>query len=108
MAITFAKDLNGAILLIYDRSSLTEGATDTISAKVAGALFADTAVPKVGDVIRFARSWDSGVKRKAEDVPTTISYDGLTYVFGLVNGIAEYIVLTVEGNGAITVRRGAT
>ncbi len=109
--ITFTKLPQGAIQVNYPPDVEGVDDIDTIAPRVAGALFADTAVPKVGDVVMFAGptdAWLPGIKRTGQDVPRSVSYDGVTYVFSVSNGVAMYTVLSVGADETVTVQRGWT
>jgi hypothetical protein len=113
VAISFTKLGNGTISVDFSGSQNT-GDIETMTAQTAGVLFADTATPKVGDLIRFG--WDldpsesaqAGVKRQGQDVPRTIRFVSGQYVFAVCTGVAEYIVTAVDQSGALTLVRGDT
>ncbi len=111
MAITFVR-LFGSIRVFVDDSQ-EEGTVETLAPRVASALFAESHMPFVGDLVRFVTPGDgppyvAGRRVQGQDVPKTIKADPGIYEFACTNGISEYTVTVVGQDDSVTMVRGVT
>lgn len=112
MAISFVR-YQGSIHLTVDAGD--EGQTETLIPRVAGALFAESHMPAVGDIIRFVTPGDGppyvpSRKTQGQDLPKTLSFgqSPTTYEFACSNGTSEWTVTAVGQDDSVTMMRGQT
>jgi hypothetical protein len=116
MAISFVKFQNTVRITITQGSDV--GAIEVLDPPLAGRLFAESHMPKVGDTIIFDAPptpdlYVTSLRVQGRDIPkaTTIPpVQGapVTYVFGVANGPSSWTVSTVGQDDSVTIVRGET
>lgn len=116
MAISFSKYLNTVRIVIDGPSDV--GSVEVLDPPLAGRLFAESHMPKVGDTIIFDAPptpdlYVTSIRVQGRDLPKTTTIppsqaQPVTYVFGVANGPSSWTVSAVGQDDSVTILRGDT
>jgi len=116
VAISFVKYLNTVRITITQGSSV--GSVEVLDPPLAGRLFAESHMPKAGDIIIFDAPptpdlYVTSIRVQAQNLPKTTNIPGnspdpVTYVFGVANGPSSWTVSVVGQDDSVTIVRGET
>ena len=116
MPISFTKHQN----TVRIRTTLGNdvGSVEVLEPPLAGRLFAESHMPKVGDIIIFDAPptpdlYVDSIRAQGRDMPKTTTIPGnspdpVTYVFAVANGPSEWTVTAVGQDDSVTIMRGET
>jgi hypothetical protein len=124
MAISFVKFQNTVRITITapfipdDPSGETGAQIEVLDPPLAGRLFAESHMPKVGDIIIFdapasPNLYVTSIRVQGRDMPKTTTIPGnspnpVTYVFAVANGPSSWTVSAVGQDDSVTIVRGET
>lgn len=116
MAVTFTKHANTVRIVIDGPSDV--GSVEVLDPPLASRLFAESHMPKAGDVIIFDAPptpdlYVDSIRAQGRDMPKTTTIppsqaQPVTYVFGVANGPSSWVVTAVGQDDSVTIMRGET
>jgi hypothetical protein len=116
VAISFVKFQNTVRITISGSSDT--GSIEVLDPPLAGRLFAESHMPKVGDSIIFDAPptpdlYVTSIRVQGRDLPKTTTVPPVqgapvTYVFGVANGPSSWTVSAVGQDDSVTIVRGET
>lgn len=113
MTISFTR-YQGSVLI--NITAEETGQIEVLDPQLASKLFAESHLPKVGDIIIFDAPGQVFVpfrRVQGQDMPKTTTIPGnspdpVTYVFAVANPLSEWTVTDVGQDDSVTITRGLT
>lgn len=116
MAISFTRHFGTVRIVITTGNDI--GQTEVLNPPLASRLFAESHMPKVGDIIIFDAPpapdlYVPFIRVQGRDMPKTTTIPGnspdpVTYVFAVANGPSSWTVTAVGQDDSVTILRGET